>query len=109
MRITLVLVAFGFLVSGCAVGVKHDYSLGDLDIEVDKNARVAIAVHDRRSYVRLGDKAPDFVGLSRGGFGNPFDVTTVSGGPLADDIAAAIATSIRAKGATVAIVSTTRP
>jgi hypothetical protein len=109
MQKMLALVAFAFLVSGCAIGVKHDYSLGGLDIEADKTARVAIAVHDRRSYVRLGEKAPDFVGLSRGGFGNPFDVATASGEPLADDIASAIATSIRAKGATVAVVSTTRP
>ena len=48
-----------------------------------------------------GDKAPDFVGVQRGGFGNPFDVRTASGEPLADEMRAAIASAMQHQGFTV--------
>ena len=42
---------------------------------------------DNRPYVLSGDKESNFVGLRRGGYGNPFDVTTKSGKPLSQDLA----------------------
>jgi hypothetical protein len=42
---------------------------------------LAVAVHDERSEVASGDKNPAFVGLLRGGYGNPMDVRTASGAP----------------------------
>jgi hypothetical protein len=83
---------------GCAVGVKHNYGDSALDLGVATPASVAVGTIDHRPYVVNGQKAPEFVGLSRGGFGNPFDVETQSGQPLASDISRAIVTSMRSKG-----------
>jgi len=59
---------------------------------------VVVSVHDQRRYVVDGEKTPDFVGLSRGGFGNSFDVTTVSERPLAADVAERIARALTIAG-----------
>jgi len=59
---------------------------------------VAVAVQDERSYVLSGAKSEQFVGLMRGGFGNPFDVNTSSGGPLAKEICDAIVRAMKARG-----------
>lgn len=60
---------------------------------------------DHRPYVISKAKPESFTGLSRGGYGNPFDVNTKSGQPLAADMANALASSLRAKGGTVTIVA----
>jgi hypothetical protein len=86
------------LMSGCAVGVKHDYGQTALDLGVATPATVAVGTVDQRSYVVDGRKSPNFVGVTRGGFGNPFDVMTQSGKPLATDISDAVVASMRAKG-----------
>ena len=94
----LLLVGFAVvLVQGCAMGVKHDYQT-PLDLGVSTSAPVAVATLDNRPYIVNGQKAPNFVGLSRGGFGNPFDVTTQSGQPLASDMSNAIVASMKGKG-----------
>jgi hypothetical protein len=86
-----------WFLGGCAMGVKHDYQ-GPLELGVSTSAPVVVATLDHRPYVMNGQKAPNFVGLSRGGFGNPFDVTTQSGKPLASDISSAIVASMKGKG-----------
>lgn len=85
------------LLDGCAVGVKHDYSQSGLDLPLSSYT-VSVGTLDHRTYIENGRKQPDFVGLSRGGFGNPFDVTTKSGKPLASDISGSIVTSLKSKG-----------
>ncbi len=87
-----------FLVSGCAVGNKYSYSEVSADIGISGNSAIAVATHDQREYVVSGDKKPQFVGLQRGGFGNPFVVTTASDRPLADDMTDVIAASLAKKG-----------
>lgn len=98
----LILVFFlAFALTGCAVGNKHGYTIGpDFSTQLSpQGARsVAIAAQDARPYVLNKEKTPDFVGLSRGGFGNPFDVTTESGRALAEDFAAAISASLARRG-----------
>jgi hypothetical protein len=59
---------------------------------------LAIAAHDRRTEVVSGEKDPTFCGLQRGGFGNPFDVNTKSGQPLAQDFARAVQRGMAARG-----------
>ena len=86
------------LLSACPIGVKHDYDQKLLDLGIATSATVAVGTLDHRPYVVNGQKAPDFVGVSRGGFGNPFDVTTQSGKPLASDISGSIVASMKAKG-----------
>ncbi len=90
---------------GCAVGVTHRYDSATASIDLQSNSIVAVAVHDQRPYVVNGDKSPDFVGLSRGGYGNPFDVTTDSKKPLANDFTASIVASLKAGGATAMAVT----
>lgn len=86
------------LLGGCAVGVKHNYDQSGLDLGVATPATVAVGTLDLRPYIVNGQKAPNFVGLSRGGFGNPFDVTTQSGRPLATDLSSSIVESMKTNG-----------
>ncbi len=81
------------LLTGCAVGNRYDYrsSRISLPLNATDQRSLALQVKDVRPYVVSGEKKASFVGLQRGGFGNPFDVTTGSGEPLADEMAAAIA------------------
>jgi hypothetical protein len=95
------------LAIGCAVGNRHRYDSVTVDINMSSERNVAAATHDQRPYVRLDDKSPTFVGLSRGGYGNPFDVNTASGEALATDMTNSILSSLAAKGfrATAVIVT----
>jgi hypothetical protein len=72
--------------AGCAAGQHYDYAAADMALPVTGSGEIGVAVIDVRPYVLNGEKKPDFVGLQRGGFGNPFDVTTQSGNPLAMDM-----------------------
>jgi hypothetical protein len=86
------------LLGGCAMGVRHDYDQKALNLGITTSATVAVGTLDHRPYVVNGQKAPNFVGVSRGGFGNPFDVTTQSGRPLASDISSSIVSSMKIDG-----------
>ncbi len=92
------LLAAAIALGGCAVGNKHAYTGATPDFAVAGKRIAAVAVRDARSYVMTGNKTADFVGLSRGGFGNPFDILTESGNPLAADFGTTIAGALRAKG-----------
>jgi hypothetical protein len=108
MRALLIVLA-ALAASGCAVGNKHNYTMAP-DLAVQGSRSVAVAAQDARPYVVSAEKTPNFVGLQRGGFGNPFDVTTESGRPLAEDFAAAIAASLSRRGykaTTVAVAPST--
>lgn len=104
MRLAAVLCA-ATLAGGCAVGNQHVYHGATAEIGTNGNTTVAVATQDLRPYVASGEKAPNFVGLSRGGFGNPFNVTTASGNALAQDFSATIARSLELKGYKVTAVS----
>lgn len=97
MRFLLIVLAT-IAASGCAVGNKHNYTSDPPMLAVEGARSVAVATQDARPYVVTQEKSPDFAGLSRGGFGNPFDVTTESGRPLAEDFAATIARSLQGRG-----------
>jgi hypothetical protein len=97
------------VLSGCAVGQKFSYSDSSIVLRrVDAGRTTAVTVLDQRKYVKNGNKSESFVGLSRGGYGNPFDVDTKSGAPMASEMATSIAAALRAKGLTVQTV-TVRP
>ena len=112
MRLVAIMAA-ATLAAGCAVGNQHAYHDATADVAPSGGARsVAVGAQDLRPYVISGGKAGNFVGLSRGGFGNPFDVTTESGNALAQDFAASIARSLEAKGfkaTAVRVAGTTAP
>lgn len=91
--------------SGCAVGQTFHYHDATLEVKASGNTSVAVASVDNRPYVKAAEKEPTYVGNLRGGFGNPFNVTTDSGKPLADDMSSVICASLRSKGFTCTPVS----
>jgi hypothetical protein len=98
------LLALAFVVaaaSGCAVGNRYDYRSAIGGLPLAGPGRIAVDVVDARPYVVNGEKGRDFVGLQRGGFGNPFDVKTGSGAPLADEMRSAINGALQRQGFTV--------
>src|SRR5262249_18354723 len=66
--------------------------------QVSGSTAVSVATLDQREYVRSGSKEPQFVGLQRGGFGNPFDVRTADDKPLADSMTTALVNTLAKKG-----------
>ncbi len=93
------------MLGGCAVGVTHQYSNTALQIKATTGSKLGIGVQDRRLYVVTKEKPENFVGLSRGGFGNPFIVRTASGAPLADDISKSIQAALSNSGVTVSAIN----
>ena len=95
MRNILILFFCVFLIS-CAAGNKYNYraELTSLPLTTTAEKTLLLSLAERRPYVLSGDKTPNFVGLQRGGFGNPFDVTTASGKSLMDDMAVSLAASL---------------
>ena len=73
----------------------------DIPVKASEQRTLILAVEDRRPYVLSGDKEPSFVGLQRGGFGEPWDVTTDSGKPLTEDMSVAIVKGLEDAGYTV--------
>jgi len=86
------------LFGGCAVGQKYSYHNTVAEIAATGTQSISVATSDQRPYVLSGKKSPDVVGLLRGGYGNPFNVTTESGRPLADDITQTVVSSLTKKG-----------
>lgn len=96
------LVFMAGLLSGCAVGQKIDYSQQYSNIPpVKHGTTVSLGVQDLRPYVLSGEKQSNFVGVQRGGFYNPFDVTTASGRPLGDDLLQAFTNTLTSAGTVV--------
>lgn len=59
-------------------------------INYSTDNQITIQVIDKRPDVLSKKVTPTYVGVMRGGFGNPFNMNTESGQPLADDIAISI-------------------
>jgi hypothetical protein len=92
------LVALLSVLVGCATGNTYQYANTVPALQTQSSKPLALAVLDQRSYILNKDKIQAFVGLQRGGFGNPFDVTTVSGRPLAADMTQSLASALRHRG-----------
>lgn len=84
--------------AGCAVGNQYDYRNIDISLPLAGDGALGVAVVENRDYVLSGDKKPNFVGSQRGGFGNPFDVTTASGQALAEAMSDALENGLRKSG-----------
>ena len=104
MRNILLLLLVAVWLGGCAFGNSHPYDLGDANFDLETERTVAVTVVDHRPYIVAGDKQPNFVGLMRGGFGNPFDVTTSSDRPLAQDMTISIVDSMKKKDVNAVVV-----
>lgn len=97
-KLLLIMTLAGIL-GGCAFGRTYSYADTPIALQgIASGGTVAVGVQDARPYVISGGKRESFVGLMRGGFGNPFDVTTQSGGPLAVEMREAIMRALKARG-----------
>lgn len=94
-----------FLLGGCAFGTNMSLEKTPLSLAAPATKEFAVAVWDRRPYVLSGDKTPEWIGLQRGGYGNPFGVHTHSGKPLAEDFATAISNNYRLLGIQIQTIS----
>lgn len=94
----LPMVLLAVLLGGCAIGNKYEYRLPRMPLPVQGSSAIGLSVTDQRPYILNSDKSPEFVGLQRGGYGNPFDVTTASGRPMAEDMAETLKTGLTDKG-----------
>lgn len=104
-RALLLLIAVAAL-QGCWYALKFSYADGDIALLEDRSdTPVAVAVLDQRSYVVSGDKGENFVGLSRDGYGIPFDVKTRGRGPMATDMATGIARALEDHGQPASVVA----
>jgi hypothetical protein len=97
-NLTVAVVMLVVLCGGCAAGVKYKYDHQELSLAASSALTVEVGVVDQRPYVLTNESLPTFVGVSRGGFGEPFHVNTESGQPLAIDIGNDIVASLQASG-----------
>jgi hypothetical protein len=96
------ILALASVLGGCAFGRTYSYTDAPVAMQgISSSGTVAVGVHDARPYVTSGSKPERFVGLMRGGFGNPFDVNTQSGSPLALEMRDALTSALKGKGINV--------
>lgn len=88
------------LLNACAVGNKYSFADVKADFRVAPSSvkSVAVSASDQRQVIKSGECAPTYVGMQRGGFGNPFRVNTESGLPLADDLTNVVSEALSKKG-----------
>ena len=98
MRNVILAAVLALLASGCAVGNKYRFAEVREDIDVSGQKTVAVASVDKRNTVVTGESPPEYVGMQRAGFGNPFNVTTESDLPFADAVSKSISSSLEEKG-----------
>jgi len=95
---TLLLSGLVFLLGACAVGQKYNLTTASPDLKIASPTAIGVGVQDKRDYVVSGRNQPRIAGLVRGGWGNPFYVTTTSGRPLVEDMQESICNAIKQKG-----------
>jgi hypothetical protein len=84
--------------AGCAIGNKQDYRNAVPTLTTVGHQRVAVGVQDLRPEVVSKSVDEDYLGMQRGGFGNPFRVHTRSGQPLADEMATLLTKALKSRG-----------
>lgn len=104
-RIAVLSLAF-LLVGACTLQNRYAYHKLDPKLTVSGHSRVALASHDQREYVLNRQKHPKFTGLFRSGFGIPYDITTNTGKPVADEFTDAMHRALKKKGFTTIPVKT---
>jgi len=105
LALALTLVA---LATGC-LAVGQSFKLAEVVamLVASGTYSILIATRDRREYVARGSKTPDFVGVLKGGFGNPFDVKNFGGKAFSDTFSDVVSKSLKAKGFTPSTVVVT--
>ncbi|MCE5319269.1 MAG: ankyrin repeat domain-containing protein [Parachlamydia sp.] len=75
-----------------------DYNNITLKITYEGNKGVSVIVNDKRPYVLSGQTRPEWVGITRGGFGRAYDLGTSTLNPLADEFSRFITNGLVAAG-----------
>jgi len=89
-----------------AFGNKHPYHEVVISTQIKSNHPIAVAVHDQRHYVVNAGKSATFIGSMRSGVGIPYDITTKSDKPVADDFQNIIKSALEKAGNKVHMVQT---
>lgn len=87
-----------------AYGQTEDHRHCWPSVEADSDSEVSVMVLDERPYIVSGDKLKTFVGLSRSQYGIPYDIHTVSNGPLARDLEQALVNGLLNSGILASVV-----
>jgi hypothetical protein len=95
--------------TGCAVGNQYDYQDADVALPIAGTGDLGVGVIDNRAYVLNSDKDPDFIGAQRGGYYNPFNVKTVRGQSLTEDMADSLGAALRNSGYEVTSLQVSSP
>jgi hypothetical protein len=88
------LIIISLLLTGCGAGsainrtANYSYAWPSISYSADKD--ITVGVIDKRPYVTNGKIKESYVGLMRGGFGNPWYMHTESGKALSEDILRAV-------------------
>jgi hypothetical protein len=106
MRKNILILIAALTLTGCAIGNKHAYNNIDVITSIKTENKISVASLDQREYVVSRQSTPDFVGMQRGGFGNPFDVLTASGNHLSSEFTYTIKKALQANGAKVLSLET---
>ncbi len=88
------------VLAGCG-SHKINYRGPAADLTYTGKRSLTVGVLDKRPYILNQEKPPNYVGTIRGGYGNPFNQTTESGNPLADDFRDTLAESLTTGGFSV--------
>ena len=105
-RLALILL-IGSLLGGCAIGNK--YMIADVPAQFEATGKysVVVASLDQRKFIIDKTNPDTYVGMVRGGYGNPFNATTVSGLPFSDDVGQSICNALTRKGFKATLVPVT--
>lgn len=80
--------------------IKFDFLKCKLELTYKSTESIAIGIIDQREEVLSGKRKPDYVGIARGGYGNPFFIGTKSGEPFTKDITALLIRTFTGNGFT---------
>ena len=90
------------LIASCggnsAIHRTENYANAWPGINYSTDRSIVVGVVDNRPYVLSGKVGTQYVGVMRGGYGNPFYMSTESGGPLSDDLGTAIDSGLKNSG-----------
>jgi hypothetical protein len=109
------LIVASAFITGCAMGNKYDIRQARAAAPAGSST-VAVGGVDEREYLKRGEIEPEYVGMTRGGYGNPFRVKTATKQPFAEEAAGVVASSlgprlrgpVRSYGSTEAALHTLR-
>lgn len=91
-----------FLCCGMALLCGGCYKLGYNEVvptvAATGHRSVVVVTHDQRPYVVSGQTKPDVIGVKREQYGNPWQISTASGHPLAEDMTQVICNGLQKQG-----------